>query len=118
MTLAHLLLRQALAGPQRAAILEGSRPWATHGEWAARSAGLAQRLRAAGLEPRARNVDFIRNHPRYMDILSGARTARMAVEPGGTNRRWWARPVSRCRGQARLHAQERFRRKTLSKMGL
>ncbi|MBP6776448.1 MAG: AMP-binding protein [Piscinibacter sp.] len=81
MTLAHLLLRQALAGPQRAAILEGSRPWATHGEWAARSAGLAQRLRAAGLEPGARIVVFMRNHPRYLEILWGAWWAGLAVVP-------------------------------------
>ena len=81
MTLAHLLLRQALVGPRRAAILEGSRPWASHGEWAARSAGLAQRLRAAGLEPGARLVVFMRNHPRYLEILWGAWWAGLVVVP-------------------------------------
>src|SRR5580765_1953281 len=49
MTLAYLLQRQARGAPDRPAIFEGSRVWATHAQWAARSAGLAQRLGEAGL---------------------------------------------------------------------
>ncbi|HRI18537.1 MAG TPA: class I adenylate-forming enzyme family protein, partial [Burkholderiaceae bacterium] len=81
MTLAHLLLRQALAEPQRPAILDGTTPWATYGAWAARSAGLAQRLRAAGLAPGDRVVIFMRNHPRYLEVLWGAWWAGLVVVP-------------------------------------
>jgi long-chain acyl-CoA synthetase len=66
MTLAPLLLRQARLQGERPAILSGSAPWASHVEWAARSAGLAQRLRAAGLAPGDRVLLFMRNHPRYL----------------------------------------------------
>ena len=66
MTLAHLLARQARVAADRPAIFEGTREWATHAQWAARSAGLAQRLRAAGLAPGDRLVVFMRNHPRYL----------------------------------------------------
>ena len=62
MTLAQLLERQARLVPDRPAIFEGSRMWATHAQWAARSAGLAQRLGAAGLRPGDRVVLFMRNH--------------------------------------------------------
>ena len=51
MSLAHQLLRQARQSPDRAAILRGTQAHASHGEWAARSAGMAQRLRAARLVP-------------------------------------------------------------------
>lgn len=81
MTLAHLLVRQALAAPDRAAILDGTRPWATHAEWAARAAGLAQRLRQAGLAPGDRVVIFMRNHPRYLELLWGAWWAGLVVVP-------------------------------------
>ena len=81
MTLARLLHRQALANPDRPAIFDGPRPWATHGEWARRSAGLAGRLRAAGLEPGERVVIFARNHPRYLELLWGAWWAGLAVVP-------------------------------------
>ena len=81
MTLAHLLLRQALADPGRPAILDGMRAWASYGEWAARSAGLAQRLHAAGLAPGDRIVVFMRNHPRYLEILFGAWWAGLVVVP-------------------------------------
>ena len=50
MTLADLLQRQGRVAAERPAIFEGSRTWATHAEWAARSAGLAQRLLGAGLQ--------------------------------------------------------------------
>jgi long-chain acyl-CoA synthetase len=81
MTLAHLLARQARVAADRPAILEGTRPWATHAQWAARSAGLAQRLRQAGLNPGDRLVVFMRNHPRYLEILWGAWWAGLVVVP-------------------------------------
>ena len=81
MNLAQLLVRQACVAPERTAIFEGTRPWASHGEWAARSAGLARRLRAAGLEPGERVLVFMRNHPRYLEILWGAWWAGLVVVP-------------------------------------
>jgi long-chain acyl-CoA synthetase len=81
MTLAHLLVRQATVRPDSAAIFHGTRPWATHGQWAARAAGLAQRLHAAGLQPGDRLVLFLRNHPRYLELLWGAWWAGLAVVP-------------------------------------
>jgi long-chain acyl-CoA synthetase len=81
MTLPHLLCRQARANPDRAAILTGTAPWATYGQWAARSAGLAQRLRAAGLVPGDRLLLFMRNHPRYLELLWGAWWAGLVVVP-------------------------------------
>ena len=81
MNLAQLLLRQATVHPDRVAIFEGVRPWATHGEWARRSAGLASRLRAAGLQPGDRVVLFMRNHPRYLEMLWGAWWAGLVVVP-------------------------------------
>jgi long-chain acyl-CoA synthetase len=71
MSLAHLLQRQARLQPGRTAIFEGSAPHATFAQWAARSAGLAQRLRAEGLAPGDRVVIFARNHPRYLELLWG-----------------------------------------------
>jgi len=81
MTLPHLLTRQARMQPDRVAILLGTAPWATYGQWAARSAGLAQRLRAAGLTPGDRVVLFMRNHPRYLELLWGAWWAGLVVVP-------------------------------------
>ncbi|MDE2504265.1 MAG: AMP-binding protein, partial [Burkholderiales bacterium] len=81
MTLAHLLLRQARLDPRRAALLHGTRVSASYGQWAARSAGLAQRLRRAGLAPGERVVVFMPNHPRYLEILWGAWWAGLAVVP-------------------------------------
>ena len=51
MSLAHLLLRAAREHPARAAIYNGTHLHASHGDWACRSAGLAQRMRDAGLAP-------------------------------------------------------------------
>ena len=51
MALVDLLLRQARTRPHQAAIFHGTQPHATHAQWAARSAGLAARLRAEGLVP-------------------------------------------------------------------
>jgi long-chain acyl-CoA synthetase len=81
MPLAHLLARQARQAPGRPAIFDGTRPWATHAQWAARSAALARRLHAAGLAPGDRVVLFMRNHPRYLEILWGAWWAGLAVVP-------------------------------------
>ena len=81
MLLTHLLTRQARAHANRVAVLLGSTPWATYGEWAARSAGLAQRLREAGLLPGDRIVLFMRNHPRYLELLWGAWWAGLVVVP-------------------------------------
>ena len=51
MSLAHLLLRRALQLPERTAVFHGTQPHASHAMWAARSAGVAQRMREAGLQP-------------------------------------------------------------------
>jgi long-chain acyl-CoA synthetase len=79
--MAPLLLRQALLEPDRPAVFLGGRAWATHGRWAARSAALGARLRAAGLEPGDRVLLFMRNHPRYLEILWGAWWAGLVVVP-------------------------------------
>jgi long-chain acyl-CoA synthetase len=81
MSLAHLLARQALTAPDRPAIYQGTEPWSTHAQWAQRSAALAHRLRAAGLQPGERVVLFMRNHPRYLELLWGAWWAGLAVVP-------------------------------------
>ena len=80
MSLAHLLLRRALSTRSRRD-LQRHRLHATHGEWAARSAGLAQRLRDAGLAPGDRVLLFMRNHPRYLEVLWGAWWAGLVVVP-------------------------------------
>jgi len=81
LTLAHLLVRQARQSPDRPAILHGTHVHATYGEWAARSAGLAQRLRGAGLVPGDRVLLFMRNHPRYLEVLWAAWWAGLVVLP-------------------------------------
>ena len=81
MSLAHLLLRQARQSPERAAIFHGTRLHASHGEWAARSAGMAQRLRAAGLQPGDRVLLFMHNHPRTLELMWGAWWAGLVVVP-------------------------------------
>lgn len=90
MSLTHLLLRQARLAPERVAILHGTQVHATAGQWAARSAGLAQRLREAGFAPGDRVVLFMRNHPRYLELLWGA---------------WWAGLVA-VPVNAKLHPRE------------
>ena len=81
MSLAHLLLRQACQSPDRTAVFHGTQPHASHASWAARSAGLAQRLRGAGLRSGERVVIFMRNHPRYLELLWGAWWAGLVVVP-------------------------------------
>jgi long-chain acyl-CoA synthetase len=81
MSLAHLLVRQALLQPVRPAIFRGRDIHATHFEWAARSAALAQRLREQGMNPGDRVLLFMRNHPRYLEILWAAWWAGLVVVP-------------------------------------
>ncbi|PZO11778.1 MAG: AMP-dependent synthetase [Burkholderiales bacterium] len=81
MSLVHLLLRHARLTPERVAILRGTQTWATHGQWAQRSAGLAQRMGDAGLVPGDRVVLFMHNHPRYLEILWAAWWAGLVVVP-------------------------------------
>ncbi len=81
MSLAHLLLRRAREHPDRIAVFHGTTPWATHREWAARSAGLAARLREAGLRPGDRVLLFMRNHPRYLELMWAAWWAGLVVVP-------------------------------------
>ncbi|WP_334154546.1 class I adenylate-forming enzyme family protein [Tepidimonas sp.] len=81
MHLAQLLVRQARLAGDRPAIFHGPHRWATHAQWAARCAGLAQRLRQQGLQPGERVLIFMRNHPRYLEILWGAWWAGLAVVP-------------------------------------
>jgi long-chain acyl-CoA synthetase len=90
MSLAHLLTRQARQRPDAPAILEGRRVHATHGQWAARCAGMAARLRDAGLQPGDRVLIFARNHPRYLETLWGL---------------WWAGVVA-VPVNAKLHPRE------------
>ena len=81
MNLAHLLLRMAQQFPSRAAILHGTQTVASYAQWAQRSAHLAHQFASAGLQPGDRIVLFMRNHPRYLDIMFGAWWAGLAVVP-------------------------------------
>ena len=81
MSLAHLPERQARIQPEAPARFDGNPLHASHGDWAARSAALAERLRAAGLLPGDRVVLFMRNHPRYLELMWGAWWAGLAVVP-------------------------------------
>ncbi|MCB2017470.1 MAG: AMP-binding protein [Hydrogenophaga sp.] len=81
MNLAHLLQRQALQHPERPAIFDGTRRVATHAQWAQRAARAGARLRSAGLQPGERVVLFMRNHPRYLELLFGAWWAGLVVVP-------------------------------------
>lgn len=81
MSLAHLLVRHARQDPDRIAIIHGTAIHATYGDWAARSAGLALRFRQAGLSPGDRVLLFMRNHPRYLEVLWAAWWAGLVVVP-------------------------------------
>ncbi|MEZ5717109.1 MAG: AMP-binding protein [Burkholderiaceae bacterium] len=81
MNLVHLLLRHARLTPHRPALFHGTAPFATYGQWAARSAALARHLRAAGLQPGDRVLLFMRNHPRYLEVLCAAWWAGLVVVP-------------------------------------
>ncbi|MDP2261558.1 MAG: AMP-binding protein [Hydrogenophaga sp.] len=81
MNLAHLLEREALRDPVRPALFHGTPCVATHGEWAKRAARVGAHLRAAGLQPGDRVLLFMRNHPRYLELLFGAWWAGLVVVP-------------------------------------
>ena len=81
MNLSHLLLRIASMDPQRPAIFSGHRITATHQQWAARCARLADQFQSAGLQPGDRVALFMRNHPRYLEVLFGAWWAGLVVVP-------------------------------------
>ena len=81
MSLAHLLARQARVAPDAVAVFDGTQAWTTHAQWAARSAGLALRLREAGLQPGERLVLFVHNHPLYLELLWGVWWAGLTVLP-------------------------------------
>jgi long-chain acyl-CoA synthetase len=81
MNLAHLLERIAQQDPARPAIFEGSECVATYVEWADRAARVAARFEAHGLEPGDRVLLFMRNHPRYLELMFGAWWAGLVVVP-------------------------------------
>ncbi|MBT9554325.1 MAG: AMP-binding protein [Hydrogenophaga sp.] len=81
MNLAHLLERAALQHPARPAIFSGTQCVATHSDWALRAARVGAHLRAAGLAPGDRVVIFMRNHPRYLELMFGAWWAGLVVVP-------------------------------------
>jgi len=81
MSLVDLLIRQARLKPDFAAVFNGTVLHASYGQWAARSAGLAQRLQAAGLQSGDRVVLLMHNHPRYLEVLWGAWWAGLVVVP-------------------------------------
>ena len=81
MNLAHLLERAALQDRARPAIFNGIQCVATQGQWADRAARVGAHLRAAGLQPGDRVVLFMRNHPRYLELLWGAWWAGLVVVP-------------------------------------
>jgi long-chain acyl-CoA synthetase len=81
MNLAQLLARVARADPDRPAIFSGVAPVASYRDWEDRSARLAGALRDAGLVAGDRVVLFLRNHPRYLEVLLGAWWAGLVVVP-------------------------------------
>jgi long-chain acyl-CoA synthetase len=81
MNLAHLLERAALQEPDRPALFSGTACVASHGEWAARAARVGAHLQAAGLVPGDRVLLFMRNHPRYLELMFGAWWAGLVVVP-------------------------------------
>ena len=81
MSLAHLLVHHARLHPDRQAVYYGTTPFATYDQWARRSASLAQRMRTAGLLPGDRVLLFMRNHPRYLEVLWAAWWAGLVVVP-------------------------------------
>ncbi len=81
MNLAYLLERIARADPTRPAIFNGPLCVATYGQWAARSAAWAQWFQAQGFAPGDRVALFMRNHPRYLEVMFGAWWAGLVVVP-------------------------------------
>lgn len=81
MNLANLLARQATVRPNDVAVFHGRDVWSTYGEWSRRSAALAHAMRHAGLVEGDRVALFMRNHPRYLEILWAAWWAGLVVVP-------------------------------------
>lgn len=81
MNLVELLIRHARARPHSPAIYKGVELHASHGQWAASSAGLAERMRQMGLNSGDRVLLFMHNHPRYLELLWGAWWAGLVVVP-------------------------------------
>lgn len=81
MHLTHLLTRQAMSHGEQAAVFEGTNVWATYTQWACRSAALANKMRARGLQEGDRVVLFMRNHPRYLEVLWASWWAGLVVVP-------------------------------------
>jgi long-chain acyl-CoA synthetase len=81
MQLTHLLTRQAMSHGEQAAVFEGTNVWSTYTQWACRSAALADRMRVAGLQEGDRVVLFMRNHPRYLEVLWAVWWAGLVVVP-------------------------------------
>jgi long-chain acyl-CoA synthetase len=88
--LSQLLLRQATLTPHQNALFYGTKVHATYQKWAARSAALGARMRESGLQPGERVVLFMRNHPRYLEVLWAC---------------WWAGLVA-VPVNAKLHPRE------------
>ena len=81
MNLAQLLARAARVHPVRPALFSGTTPVASYADWQARAARLAGAFHTAGLAPGDRVVLFLRNHPRYLEVLLGAWWAGLVVVP-------------------------------------
>lgn len=81
MNLAHLLARDAARAPDRPTLFDGERCVASAAQWAARCARLTAGLRARGVQPGERVLLFMRNHPRYLELLFGAWWAGAVVVP-------------------------------------
>ncbi len=81
MNLAHLLERIARLEPLRPAIFNGPHCVATYGQWAGRSAAWAMWFEAQGFAPGDRVALFMRNHPRYLEVMFGAWWAGLVVVP-------------------------------------
>jgi long-chain acyl-CoA synthetase len=80
--LCQWLLRSAREHPERIAIYQGERPWATYGELAKRTASAAAALRAAfGLQAGDRVALVMKNSPRYLEALYATWWAGLAAVP-------------------------------------
>ena len=81
MNLAYLLERVARRDPLRPAIFSGPHCVANYGQWAARSAAWAGWFQSQGFVPGDRVALFMRNHPRYLEVMFGAWWAGLVVVP-------------------------------------
>ena len=81
MNLAYLLERIARTDPMRPAIFKGPHCVANYGQWAARSAAWARWFQQQGFVPGDRVALFMRNHPRYLELMLAAWWAGLVVVP-------------------------------------